>query len=581
MNERQLLLTEHWFFGPILRNKAIYFQVIAATVFINIFMLLSSLFVMTVYDNVIPNNATESLITLTVGILMVVVFELALKIMRGIFIDKAGSKIDEEISSNLFNRLSRNENVINRPTGVTASIVKEFETLREFLGSSTVVVFVDLPFTFLFLFVLYFIGGLVAAIPAIIVLSVFTLGLLVQPIIRKLSINASLDGQSKQGTLVEMLNGMETLKTLPGINLLYDRWMTNVNKQNDVSTKSKFWSQLTSNASQSGQQLSQIGIVFYGVFLILDGAMTMGALIACVILSGRTLAPLGQISNLLGRMNQAFAAYTNFNDLMKEEVKEITKTGQLRKDTIQGNIRLTNVSLTYPNKPEPVINNISIDIRANEKIAFVGKIGSGKTSILRLLAGLADSTQGAIKIDNSDIKHLHPDDIRKHVGVVMQQSVIFSGTLKENLLLGNPEATDEQILKASKIANVDKIASGLPNGYDTVLSEGGIELSGGQRQAICIARAFINDPKIIIMDEPSSAMDQESERQLLEDLKTKVKDKTFILITHRGTLLSAVDRVITIDSGSIVSDKPRTQVAAPKTKQNTSKRKIQIKRGGK
>ena len=204
-----------------------------------------------------------------------------------------------------------------------------------------------------------------------------------------------------------------------------------------------------------------------------------------------------------------------------------------------------------------------LGFKPGEKIAFVGKIGSGKTSILRMLAGLYDSTEGSIKIDNSDVKHMHPDDLRKHVGVVMQQPVIFSGTLKENLLLGNPDATDEQIIKASKIANVDKIAADLPNGYDTVFSEGGQELSGGQKQAICIARAFINDPKIIIMDEPSSAMDQASEQELLRDLKEAVKDKTFLLITHRGTLLDAVDRIVAIQDGRVVKDDSKEAFMKP------------------
>lgn len=559
-NKYQEFYKDHWFFGPALKNKKSYSQVMLASVFINVFALVSAFFVMIVYDRIIPNNATESLIALTIGILVVVAFDLGMKILRGVFTDKAGGAIDESVAQDLFHRLSRNENLINRPAGAMASVVKEFDVLKDFLGSATFVAFVDFPFIILFLFVLYSIGGPIAAVPGIIVVTVIIAGLLIQPIIRKLSFNASQDGQSKQGVLVEMLSGLETLKTLSGINLLYDRWMASVQKQNKMSIKSKFWSQLTSNFSQTGQQLSQVGIVFYGVYLIADGELTMGALIACVILSGRTLAPLGQITNLIGRFNQALSAYVNFGELMEEPVKEIEREKQLRKDSVEGSISLTNVSLTYPDQPNATLNQMDMLIRPNEKLALVGKIGSGKTSILRLVAGLYDPTQGSVKIDDSDIKHLHPDDLRKHVGVVMQQPLLFSGTLKENLLFGNPDATDEQIIKASKIANVDKIAANLPNGYDTVLSAGGQELSGGQRQAICIARAFINDPKIIIMDEPSSAMDQASEQELLADLKVAVKDKTFILITHRGTLLDIVDRVAIIDSGRIVKDGPKNEV---------------------
>jgi len=364
---------------------------------------------------------------------------------------------------------------------------------------------------------------------------------------------------------------METLKTLKGINLLRERWVDSVDRQGITSAKSKFWSQLTANFSQSGQQLSQVGIVVYGVFLIADGTLTMGSLIACVILSGRTLAPLGQVSNLLGRFNQAVTAYTNFGHLMQQPVKELGRTHQVRVDSVEGAVTITNASLTYPDQKEAVIKQLNLKVAAGEKIAIVGKIGSGKTSLLRLIAGLYDPTEGSVKIDNSDVTHLHPDDLRKHIGVVMQTPMLFSGTLKENLLMGNPDATDDEVIEAAKIANVDEIASNLPDGYETVLAEGGKQLSGGQRQAICIARAFVGDPKIVILDEPSSAMDNGSEQQLLNDLKGLLVDKTLILITHRGTLLSLVDRVVVFDSGRILADGPKDEVlkaAQQQAKQN-------------
>jgi ATP-binding cassette subfamily C protein LapB len=360
--------------------------------------------------------------------------------------------------------------------------------------------------------------------------------------------------------IVEVLTGMETLKTLPGIDMLRDRWVDSVDRQGITSAKSKFWSQLTANFSQSGQQLSQVGIVVYGVFLIADGSLTMGSLIACVILSGRTLAPLAQVSNLLGRFNQAVTAYTNFGQLMQQPVKELSRSKQVRIDKIKGSITITNASLTYPEQKQAVIKQLNLKVAAGEKIAIVGKIGSGKTSLLRLIAGLYDPSEGSVKIDQSDVTHMHPDDLRKHVGVVMQTPMLFSGTLKENLLMGNPDASDEDVTRAAKIANVDEIASDLPDGYETVLAEGGKQLSGGQRQAICIARAFVGDPKIIILDEPSSAMDSGSEQQLLSDLKDLLVNKTLILITHRGTLLSLVDRVVVFDSGRIVADGPKEKV---------------------
>jgi len=561
------LYKDHWFWGPVLKNKKLYIQVMVASAFINVFALFSAFYIMVVYDRVIPNNAIDSLIALTVGILVIVAFDFVMKVLRGLYTDKASALVDIEVSDNMFDRISRNEQLINQPTGSVSAVVKEFDSLKDFIASASFVAFVDLPFIVLFLFVLYGIGGPVAAVPAVIVIVVIIAGLIIQPVIRKLSFNAAQDGQSKQSVIVEVLSGMETLKTLPGINMLRDRWVDSVDRQGITSAKSKFWSQLTANFSQSGQQLSQVGIVVYGVFLIADGTLTMGSLIACVILSGRTLAPLGQVSNLLGRFNQAVTAYVNFGQLMQQPVKELGRANQVRVDKTKGAITITNASLTYPEQKEAVIKQLNLKLFAGEKIAIVGKIGSGKTSILRLIAGLYDSNEGSVKIDNHDISHMHPDDVRKHIGVVMQTPMLFSGTLKENLLMGNPDATDDQMIAAAKIANVDEIASNLPDGYETLLTEGGKGLSGGQRQAICIARVFVGDPQIIIMDEPSSAMDSGSEQQLLKDLQVRLKDKTLILITHRGTLLSLVDRVVVFDSGRIIADGPKDKVLQAATQQ--------------
>ena len=569
------LYKDHWFFGAIIKNKKFYIRVMWASAFINVFALVSAFYVMIVYDRIIPNNATESLIVLTIGVLAVVAFDFAMKVLRGLYTDKASSLVDIEVSEKLFDRISRNEQLIGQKTGAIASVIKEFDHLKEFIASASFVAFVDLPFIFLFLWVLYSIGGFVAAVPALIVVVVIIAGLLIQPIIQKLTFNASKDGQSKQSVIVEVLSGMETLKTLPGIGILRDRWIKSVESQGVTSAKSKFWSQLTSNFTQSGQQLSQVGIIVYGVYLIAEGDLTMGSLIACVILSGRTLAPLGQVSNLLGRYNQAITSYENFGQLMQQPVSEMSKEHQIRVDKVTGALTIKNVSLTYPGMKEATVKQLNLDIKAGEKIAIVGKIGSGKTSLLRLIAGLLQPTEGSIKIDQTDITHMHGDDLRKHVGVVMQMPMLFSGTLKENLLMGNPDATDEEVIYAARVAGVDEIASNLPDGYETVLAEGGQQLSGGQRQAVCIARAFVGNPQIVIMDEPSSAMDNNSEAQLLLDIQSRIVDKTFILITHRGTLLSLVDRVMVFDSGRIVADGPKDKVL--EAMQAPAKKKTQDK----
>lgn len=558
-------LADHWFFGPVLRNKSLYLQVIAASVFINSFALVSAFYIMTVYDRVIPNNATETLIALTVGVLVVVGFDLIMKVLRGVFTDRAGLAIDQEVAESLFDRLARNEKLLgSSSTGSTANTVKEFDGLKDFLASATFVAFADLPFVVLFLFVLYALGGAIAAVPAVIVLTVIGVGILIQPMVRRLTANAMADGQSKQSVLVEVLSGLETLKTLPGIGLLRDRWMSSVSHQGEFSAQARFWSQLTSNLSQTGQQLSQVGIVVYGVYLIADGGLTMGSLIACVILSGRTLAPLGQISNLLGRLNQALTAFTNLDKLMSVQSVEEERRNQIRRKSIEGGLSFVKASLIYPGQQQPALSEVSLTIKPGEHVAIVGKIGSGKTSILRLLAGLVEPSSGFVKVDDAEVAHLHPDDLRAHVGVVMQMPILFSGTLKENLALGNPNATDEEILDAAKITGVDEIAAQLPDGFETPLAERGSQLSGGQRQAVCIARALVGNPKVVLLDEPSSAMDSTTERQLLDRLRGYLKDRTLVLITHRGTLLDLVDRVIAVDQGKIVADGPKEAMLQPK-----------------
>jgi len=560
MRNKSISLKDHWFFGPVIESKRKYLNVLFSSVFINIFALASAFFIMIVYDKVIPNNSTETLIALTVGIAFVIWFDFIMKVLRGIFTDKAGEVIDGKISNKLYNKIARNESLGNKPVGAISSIIKDLDLLKDFLGSASFVAFVDFPFIILFLFVLYSIGGPIAIVPGLIVLFVIIAGLIVQPIIRNLTTRASEDGQAKQSVLVEMLSGINTLKVLKGIDLFRERWEGSVERQGKLTTRTKFWSQLTSNLAQTGQQISQVGIVFYGVFLISEGSLTMGSLIACVILSGRTLAPLGQITGLLGKTNHAITAYKNFDEIMRNDGKEEGRRKQLRKEELEGSIELKNVNLSYEGRDDNALSEISFDIKAGEKVAIIGKVGSGKTTIMNLISGLLDPTSGSIEIGGVNIKHLHPDDLRKTIGVVSQTPYLFSGTLKENLLMGEPEATDKQIELACNISGVNEIAKGLPEGFETVLSEGGSQLSGGQRQQISIARAFMSDAKIIVMDEPSSSMDSTTENNFLKNLKVVGKEKTLIIITHRNTLLDAVDRVVVVDSGTIVLDGEKKEV---------------------
>jgi len=552
---------EHWFFGPVLACKAVYFQVIFASVLINLFALASSLYIMTVYDRVVPNNAIDSLWWLTGIIAVVILFDLAMKILRGIFIDAASARVDKRVSAALFERVARHDTTLSRTaSGALAGTVRNFDTLKDVIGSASFTVFVDLPFIILFLFVLYAIGGPVAAVPAVIVPLVILFGLMLQPIIRRMTEQSQAQGKSKQAVIVEMVAALETVKTVRGLSMLRNRWLNSVLHQSRSNTKIKTTSQLAAQFAQFGQQVSQVGIVVYGVFLIADGSLTMGQLIACVILSGRTMAPLGQLTGLMGRMNAAIAAYKGLDEILGKPTAEDQRATMVERAVIKGDIELKSVSFTYEEQPEPVLNDISFSLKAGERLAIIGRIGSGKTTLLRLLCGLYPPDRGVVLIDNADIRQIRPDDVRRNMGVVMQNPTLFSGTLRDNILMGNPDASDADLLAASELSGADAFIGMLPGGFDFPLSERGRELSVGMRQSVAIARALIGKPNLLLLDEPTAPLDQAAEQAMVEKLAVATQGITTIFVTHRGAMLQLADKVLVLDQGRVATFGPRDKV---------------------
>lgn len=554
-------LKEHWFYGPVFRAKSIYFQVIMASVLINLFALASSLYIMTVYDRVIPNNATESLIALTSIIVVVIFFDFAMKVVRGNFVDRASQKIDRQVSTELFDKISRHDtNLGKQATGALASTVRDFDLLKEVIGSATFTIFADLPFILLFLVVLYAIGGPVAAVPAVIVPLVILFGFILQPIIKRMSELSLLQGKSKQAVMVELIGALETVKMTQGNSMLRNRWLNSVLSQGKSSAKTKMTSQLASHFAQFGQQASQIGIVVYGVFLISAGNLSMGQLIACVILSGRTMAPLGQITGLLGRMNQARSAFKGLDEVLGVKTDEEIRANYVKRPNLAGDITFKNVTFTYEDQPDPVLHDISLEIKAGQKIAVLGRIGSGKTSLLRLICGLHPPDKGVVLLDNADIRQIRPKDVRKNIGTVLQNPILFSGTIRDNMLMGKPDATDEELIYAAKVSGSDAFIGLLPGGFDFPLSERGQELSSGMRQSIAIARAVIAQPNILLMDEPTASMDNATEAQLVERLLEATTDTTCVFVTHRGAMLKMADHIVVMEKGRIVMAGPRDKV---------------------
>ena len=554
----------HWFFGPVLSCKRIYLQVMWASVLINVFALASSVYIMTVYDRVVPNNAIESLWALTAMIACVIVFDFIMKILRGIFVDRASARVDQTVSEALFDRIARHDATLTKTaTGSLAGTVRNFDMLKDAIGSASFTVIVDLPFIFLFIYVLYLIGGPLAYVPAVIVPTVILFALILQPIIKRMTELSQAQGKSKQAVIVEMIAALETVKTVRGISMLRNRWMNSVLHQAKSTMKTKVTGQLATQFAQLGQQVSQVVMVVFGVFLIAEGNLTMGQLIACVILSGRTMAPLAQLTGLLGKMNSAFSAYRALDEILGSPSEEEERSDQVERTTIQGEVEFRNVSFTYEDQPEPILNDISFRLEPGERLAIVGRIGSGKTTLLRLLCGLNPPDRGAVLVDNADIRQIRPDDVRRNIGVVMQNPILFSGSIRDNIMMGNPDASDADLLEAAKQSGVDAFVPMLPGGYDFPLSERGRELSVGMRQSVAIARALIGKPNILLMDEPTAPLDSQAEMNMVASLDVATKGLTTIFVTHRGAMLQMADKVLAMDGGRIAAFGPRDDVMKP------------------
>ena len=555
----------HWFFGAFKSSRWLYAQVIVASVISNFLALTTSIFTMTVYDRIIPNSAIDSLIALSIGVIIALSFDFIIRTIRGRFIDKASKAADIEVSNTLFDRvLSLTPAEQSQKTGAMASIIKEFETLREFFTSSTLVILVDLPFAFFFIYVISLIAGPMALVPLVAVPIVVVVGLLIQPFIARLTKATQQTGMNKQSVLVETLSGLETVNATGSGQLMKSRYIEALIGQSQSGGKSRNISQFLVNFSASVQQYAQVGAIFYGVFLIRDGLITQGALIAAVILGGRTLAPLAQLANALTRVNGAMTAYKSLNALLKNFNNAGLNDNYVSRSKLTGSIEFKNVSFSFPGAVEPTIKDLSIKITPGQKVAVVGKMGSGKSTLIKLISGLYEPTEGAVLIDGIDVRQLDKTDLQHNVGVMLQDSWLFSGTVKENIQLGLLEYDDDHILSLAKISGVDDFVASNPKGYDFEIKERGVGLSGGQKQSINLARALLHDPKLLLLDEPTSSMDQGTEKKIVDNLQEYGKEKTMMIITHRNPILTMVDRVLVVENGKVVADNTPDQLGLKK-----------------
>jgi ATP-binding cassette subfamily C protein LapB len=551
----------HWFWGVLSQGWPVYAEVLVASALVNLFALALPLFTMNVYDRVVPNRVTETLWALSAGVFIVLVFDLLLRTLRAYFIDATGRRMDLILSATIFEKvLGVRMDARPASVGAFASNLQDFDAFREFITSATIAALVDLPFVLVFVAALFIIGGdigwiAVGAIPLVVGASL----LLQRPIAELVQATHKLSAE-RQSTLVESLVGLETIKVVGAAGALQRKWEQTIARLGRIGLRSRLYSTAAVNLSGWVMQLSSVLVLLVGVHMMEAQSLTVGALVACSILMGRALVPLTQIAQLLTRYHQCQIALAAIERLMALPEERPASQPFLVRPPLGGDIEFREVTFRYPGRQVDSLSAMSFRIRAGERVGIVGRVGSGKTTIAKLVLGLYQPAGGAVLLDGTDLRQLDPAAVRRDIGHVPQDILLFHGSLRDNIVYGAPFADDAAILRAVKLAGVDEFTERSPQGLDLVIGERGEGLSGGQRQALAIARAELLAPPLVLLDEPTSAMDSRSEEQFKARLSASLPGRTLLLVTHRPSLLSLVDRVLVVDGGRVVADGPRDAV---------------------
>ncbi len=550
-----------WFWSALKDNIGVYREVVLAAIVINLFATASPLFIMNVYDRVVPNSAYETLAALAVGVFIVFIFDIILKNTRAHFLDIAGRKADVKISARLFEQIL-GMTMAARPAsaGVLVSNVKEFETLRDFFTSATMVALIDLPFTMVFIVVIAILAGPLAFIPLLAIPVVVVVGMVLQKSLQKVIKASTAESALKNALLFETISGLETIKVQAAEGHTQRRWEELTEKSSRTAVKSKRISAFALNFAVFMQQFTSVVVVIVGVFMITNGYMTQGALVASVIMTGRALAPLAQVAGLLTRMQQSKESLFQLSELMKKPVERPAGKHFISKPVVQGHIEFRDVLFAYPGQTVPALNHVNFTIESGDRVGIIGAVGSGKTTIERLILNLYQPESGSVLLDGADVRQIDPGDLRRAVGAVQQSPQLFFGSIRENITMGHETTSERAVLRSAQLAGVMEFLGESAHGLDTQVGERGDALSGGQRQAVAIARALLYDPSVMILDEPTASMDPASEARLLKRLHTLCQGKTTILITHKGPMLALVNKIILIDRGRIVDYGPKDDI---------------------
>ena len=552
----------HWFWSVVRRFWANYSHVALAALILNLLALASPLFIMSVYDRVIPNGAIPSLVALSVGMGIAIFFDFIIRMVRSRIIDMTGKKVDVVLASDIFEHVL-SVKLAQRPSsvGILANQMRDFDSVKEFFTSGTVVSITDLVFAVLFIAVLFIIAGPLAWIPIVLLPLMIIIGVALQFPLERAMRRLNAESAARHGVLVESLSGIEAVRATGAEGRMQNAWERSVAATARSGEDVHFWSSIALTAANSAQQLNYLAMVIIGVYLILDGQLSVGALVASTMLSGRVLAPIAGIASVITRATQTFVSLKALNRVMALERERPPERTYIARRIEGGSVAFENVTFRYPNGALNALENASFRVSPGERIGIIGRIGSGKTTVGRLLAGFYEPQDGRVLVDNVDLRQYDPADLRTGVGFVLQDTDLFFGKLRDNIALGKPNATDEEILTAARLAGVEAFVAGHPLGYEMPVAEGGRSLSGGQKQAIGLARALIRHPKILFLDEPTAHFDVRSEAEFLNRLKVlAAQDMTIIISTHRLSLLAFVERLLLFEQGKLVADGPRDKI---------------------
>ena len=526
-----------------------------ATALSNILGLATSLFVMVVYDRVLPNQAQESLYALAIGVLLAIIFDIILKMIRSSFLENAATKADHRIVEDIFEQYveSAKDNR-TRSIGALSTVVRDFETYRDFISSATILGLIDLPFIFIFISVIYLIGGPLAIVPLVAVPLLIFGVLFVQPFLIKLSQSLSVATQARQSNLVEILNGLDPIRTNGAYSIMKGRFKQQSENYSDLSNRSKRVSGFTGGLINTVQQMSQVVIIVYGFHLFVTQEITMGAIIATVILSGRSLAPLSKIAQTLSRANSSLSAYKNLRSFLSEARIMRNEDGTNLLSKSETALSINNVTLRLNEGSQPIFENLSLRFKRGQKVAVIGRSGAGKTTLIRMLAGLCQPETGNVQLFDNDIRSYERGVLNEKIGFVFQDSWLFSGTLRENITLGESQYDDDRIISVLDKSGLNFSKEAGETVLDMRIQDRGSNLSGGQKQAVCLARALLRNPHVVAFDEPTSAMDQVTEHGFIKSFQAEFSEITAIFVTHKPNLIMMCDRVIVLDQGAIKWD---------------------------